>query len=175
MNPHGSHLLLRSCRHAGNKGGHPQLTARCPSVRGNEAESPRGQGGKEDLRGLGDPKAEPKPLQTLPVPTPSQPNHVLQPRGCGRRLGKTTKTISSRNVHLQLEGTQGQATPQRASGRAPGALTEIPVGTTGREGLLSAHSPVYLVKSSPCPMTLKTRSHQGDGAEPWDSSSCRGP
>lgn len=37
--------------------------------------------------------------------------------------GDLAKTISSRIVHLQLEGTQGPAPPQGASVRAAGALT----------------------------------------------------
>ena len=53
------------------------------------------------------PKAEPKQgLPILPAPIPSQPNYLLQPRGHGRGLGKTTMMVSSRNVHLQLEGAQ---------------------------------------------------------------------
>lgn len=52
--------------------------------------------------------AAPKPLPTLcSHPQPAKPCAAAS--GLGRGLGKTTKTISSRNVHLQLEGTQGQA------------------------------------------------------------------
>lgn len=39
--------------------------------------------------------------------------------------GDLAKTISSRNVHLQLEGTQGLGPPQGASVKAAGALTGI--------------------------------------------------
>lgn len=78
------------------------LMARCPGAGGNEVKSPRGQGWK---RVLGDPKAERKQsLCHIPSPDPpSQPNHLPQPPGYGRELGKTTKPISSRNIHRQLE------------------------------------------------------------------------
>lgn len=151
--------------------GSPRLPARCSSVRGS---GPRGQGGKGDWRGLEDPKrSQTKAPPTLPVPTPSQRNHVLYSLAgrCGggrngRGPGKATKTISSRNVHLQLEGAQGQAPPQQASGRAAGACSE-PHGHSVCRGSLG---PTHLsIPSSPhSPRTFKSDqvSHQRGGAEP---------
>lgn len=119
----------------GTKG---ESSAACQMLKCERKRGPRGQGGKEDWRGLGDPKlSQTKAPPTLPAPTPSQRNHVLQPGGGGggggrngRGPGKTTKIISSRNVHLQLEGAQGQAPPQQASRRAAGALRK-PCGHSG--------------------------------------------
>lgn len=68
---------------------------------------------------------------TLPAPTPRQPNHLLQPRGYGRGPGKTIKTISRRNVHLQLDSWREPRTRPLLS-EAAGGLQEpsqIPVGT----------------------------------------------
>lgn len=65
------------------------------------------------LKSIGRPKsgAKTKPLPYSQPRPPSQPNHLPQPPGYGRELGKTTKPISSRNVHLQLEADEHPKCP----------------------------------------------------------------
>lgn len=61
--------------------------ARCSSVRGNKAQEVRvGKRTGEDweTQKLSQTKAPP----TFPAPTPSQPNHLLQPGGYGRGLAR---------------------------------------------------------------------------------------
>lgn len=88
------------------------MTARCLGAGGNEAKAQEARDGKEDLRVLGDPKEEAEQsLCHTPSPDPPQPNHLPQPPGYGRELGKTTKPISSRNVHLQLEANEHPRCP----------------------------------------------------------------
>lgn len=159
----------------GTKG---ESSAACQMLKCERKRAER-SGWERGLERTGRSKAEPNqsPSHTPgPHPQPAEPRAIQPGRAVwggrnGRGPGKATKTISSRNVHLQLEGAQGQAPPQQASGRAAGACSE-PHGHSVCRGSLG---PTHLsIPSSPhSPRTFKSDqvSHQRGGAEPWDSNS----
>lgn len=70
-----------------------------------EAQEAR-DGKEEESIGSPESEAKTKPLSYSQPRPPSQPNQLPQSPEYGRELGKSTKPISSRNVHLQLEAVE---------------------------------------------------------------------
>lgn len=138
----------------GTKG---ESSAACQMLKCERKRGPRGQGGKEDWRGLGDPKlSQTKAPPTLPAPTPSQRNHMLQrgggEGGCGEGAGMGGDLARPQRPFLAETSICSWREPRARPllSKPAGGLQPCgePCGHSVCSRLPGAHSPVHPVKSS---------------------------